>query len=418
MAVQVLCSGASITVATSAASSSCALQEIIKTRLKPSNSREFLRLSQHHMNRKCKPSWQIRTESSSSTAFDREAYEAERLRLDAEAREAMMAEAEVQTQGNNSKAWKWEIRKRIWDLMERENISQNPRPVHHRIPNFVGAAAAAQMLIRSHLWENSYGYFFSVPKLASLQAFSTAKCVKVNPDSPQKQVRFLTLSGGKKLLTPQPRLRTGFFSILDATMLPRGAIQEACSSAGVAKYGKPISLDAKLKVDLIVIGSVAVDPRTGARLGKGEVNYHNFSIDTPIRIVKMDIVNLEGFAELEYGMLRYMGAIDDLTLIVTSVHDKQLVNDIPVEKLLVHDVPVDVICTPTQIIHTNTTIPKPQGIYWDRLSPEKLGQIRILRELKKRIEQETGQPLPCGPSEKLPPTAERRAAKQGGQFPT
>ena len=48
------------------------------------------------------------------------------------------------------------------------------------------------------------------------------------------------------------------------------------------------------------------------------------------------------------------------------------------------------------------------GIYWDKLSPEKLGQIRILRELKSRIEQETGQKLPCGPSEKLPPTAKRR----------
>ena len=49
----------------------------------------------------------------------------------------------------------------------------------------------------------------------------------------------------------------------------------------------------------------------------------------------------------------------------------------------------------------------PAGIYWDKLSPEKLGQVRILRELKKRIEQETGQKLPTGPSEKLPPTAQR-----------
>lgn len=302
--------------------------------------------------------------------FNKEAYEVERLRLDAQAREDMKAQEQTEKE-DNSKAWKWEIRKRIWDLMERENIAENPRPVHHRIPNFVGAAAAAQML-------------------ASLEAFATAQCVKVNPDTPQKQVRYFTLSGGKKLLTPQPRLRTGFFSILDAAMLPPGAIHEACTSAGVAKHGKPIGLDATLKVDLIVIGSVAVDPRTGARLGKGE-----------------------GFAELEYGMLRYMGAIDDSTLIVTSVHDKQLVDDIPVKKLLIHDVPVDVICTPTQIIHTNTTIPKPQGIYWDRLSPEKLGQIKILRELKKRIEEESGQPLPCGPSERLPPTAERRSRRQG-----
>jgi len=93
-------------------------------------------------------------------------------------------------------------------------------------------------------------------------------------------------------------------------------------------------------------------------------------------------------------MLRYMGAIDDSTPVVTSgrcgfsllncsypvlfiknlkprvlifysylfaVHDCQLVDDIPVEKLLIHDVPVDIICTPTQLIYTSTSIPKPQG---------------------------------------------------------
>jgi 5-formyltetrahydrofolate cyclo-ligase len=78
--------------------------------------------------------------------------------------------------------------------------------------------------------------------------------------------------GDKKLLTPQPRLRTGFFSILESPMVPMGCIPEACTSVGAAKYGRPIGLDERCKVDLIVIGSVAVDPNSGARLGKGEVN--------------------------------------------------------------------------------------------------------------------------------------------------
>ncbi|XP_022993524.1 5-formyltetrahydrofolate cyclo-ligase-like protein COG0212 isoform X2 [Cucurbita maxima] len=301
-------------------------------------------------------------------AFDEAAFEAERSRLDALAMKSM-AEASVRdTEGasdDDPKAWKWVIRKRIWDFMESLNIAANPRPVHHRIPNFVGAMEAAN-------------------RLCDLEVFRDSQCVKVNPDSPQKGVRLLTLMGGKKLLTPQPRLRTGFFSIVESGMLTSATIKEACTSVGVAKYGEPIGLDEKIKVDLIVIGSVAVDPRTGARLGK-----------------------VQGFAELEYGMLRYMGAIDDSTPIVTSVHDCQLVDDIPVEKLLVHDVPVDIVCTPTQVILTNTKIPKPQGIYWEMLSPEKLSQVRVLRELKRRIERETGKPLPCGPSEKLPPTAQR-----------
>lgn len=48
------------------------------------------------------------------------------------------------------------------------------------------------------------------------------------------------------------------------------------------------------------------------------------------------------------------------------------------------------------------------GIYWDKLSPEKLKQIKVLRDLKKQIEEETGEQLPTGPSETLPPVAERR----------
>lgn len=81
----------------------------------------------------------------------------------------------------------------------------------------------------------------------------------------------VSMPGGKKLLTPQPRLRSGFFSVLEYSMLSQDTIKEACTSVGVAKYGKPIGLEEKIKVDLIVVGSVAVDSKTGARLGKGEV---------------------------------------------------------------------------------------------------------------------------------------------------
>lgn len=60
------------------------------------------------------------------------------------------------------------------------------------------------------------------------------------------------------------------------------------------------------------------------------------------------------------------------------------------------------------------------GIYWDRLSPQKLNQIKVLQQLKARIEKETGRKLPSGPDEELPPTAkrnqrnQRNSAKGGG----
>lgn len=87
------------------------------------------------------------TGGSGGGSFDSAAFEAERNRLDAEARQSMARVAgsslAAAAEGEDPKAWKWGIRKRIWDLMEAEGIAQNPRPVHHRIPNFVGAHAAA-----------------------------------------------------------------------------------------------------------------------------------------------------------------------------------------------------------------------------------------------------------------------------------
>lgn len=303
--------------------------------------------------------------------------EEERLRNDSFARDRMMQhmqaveEAEARGETGDRGAWKWAIRKRIWDYMEENGVAANPRPVHHRIPNFVGSELTAR-------------------QVEQLPEFKRAKWVKVNPDTPQKSVREAVLRHGKILLVPQPRLRTGFFSILNPGKIPPQKIQYAVTQAGVADFGEPISLDADIKVDMVVIGSVAVNPTNGARLGKGE-----------------------GFAELEYGMLRMMGAIDDATPVVTCIHECSLVDDIPTEKMLSHDVPVDIVCTPTRIIRLSGGLPKPTGIYWDRLSPQKLASIRILQVLKAKIERETGTVLPEGPAEVLPPTAMR--GKKGGK---
>ena len=36
---------------------------------------------------------------------------------------------------------------RIWDYMEENDIAANPRPVHHRIPNFVNAELTAKQVL-------------------------------------------------------------------------------------------------------------------------------------------------------------------------------------------------------------------------------------------------------------------------------
>jgi len=228
------------------------------------------------------------------------------------------------------------IRKQVWDELEGKDIATFPRPVFGRIPNFKGADDAAR-------------------KLAELDEFKSAKTLKVNPDAPQRMVRYLTLGAGKLLVMPPPRLRSQL-NLLDPNTIPKNALYKASTISGAFTYGKPLELDAKIKVDLVVMGSVAVSS-SGARLGKGE-----------------------GYAELEYAVLKMIGVIDDNVLVATTVHEVQLVDDIPSED---HDVPLDIIATPTRIIRTKTKLMKPKGIIWSKVTEEMLEKMPILGEVKK-----------------------------------
>ncbi|XP_023139051.2 methenyltetrahydrofolate synthase domain-containing protein isoform X4 [Amphiprion ocellaris] len=249
-------------------------------------------------------------------------------------------------------ASKWDIRQKVWDYIEEKNLANFPRPVHNRIPNFKGAIQACN-------------------RLADLQEFKLSQTVKVNPDRPQQQARFVTLEARKTLLVPTPRLRTGLFNKITP---PQGASKEQlriCSSSqGVKDFSVPVGLDAKVKVDLVVVGSVAVSEK-GFRIGKGE-----------------------GYADMEYGMMASMGAVDESTVVVTVVHDCQVV-DIPEELMGSHDLTVDYILTPTRVIKTNCQLPKPQGIIWTKLDTEKLEKIPILRKLR-ALEEQAGKDVTLG----------------------
>jgi len=84
-----------------------------------------------------------------------------------------------------------------------------------------------------------------------------------------------------------------------------------------------------VKVDLFIAGSVAVSP-DGGRLGKGT-----------------------GYSDQEYSILKNAESLTAQAIIVTTVHDIQIVEKIPKEEW---DVPVDIIVTPTQIIRTKKTL--------------------------------------------------------------
>ena len=93
-------------------------------------------------------------------------YEGDRLSKDAEAMNAMKEEADMEFAKGLRTPWKWKLRKRNWDYMEDNDIARFPRPVHHRIPNFVGAEKAAERLV-------------------DLPEFQSARMIKSNPDTPQ-----------------------------------------------------------------------------------------------------------------------------------------------------------------------------------------------------------------------------------------
>lgn len=222
-------------------------------------------------------------------------------------------------------------------MMEEKNLASFPRPVFNRIPNFKGAETASDRLCR-------------------LPEFKSAGVVKVNPDSPQRLVRYHALKSGKTLVMPSPRLRQGFL-LLDSNRIPPSGVRAASSIRGAFRYGQLVDPHRIPRVELVVLGSVAVDPE-GARLGKGE-----------------------GYGEIEYGVLRELGVVEANTKVVTSVHDAQIVKSIPLEA---HDVPVDIIVTPTKVIRVAGSRDKPKGIIWDALSQEKISEIQLLRRLQEK----------------------------------
>ncbi len=232
-----------------------------------------------------------------------------------------------------------QIRRAIWDLMEERGIARFPRPVHGRIPNFEGAAQAAE-------------------RLEELPAWKKARVVKANPDSPQRPARRLALAQGRLVYMAVPGLREErCFLELNPRRL-KGTEDQASSIKGAFRYGRLVALEEMEKIDLIVAGSVGVN-HEGARVGKAG-----------------------GYSDLEYAMAREFGIVDEGTRTLTTVHPIQVV---PYQiEMLRHDFPLDYIITPEGITETRHRYPKPRGIYWDELSEEKIQTIPLLMKLKEQ----------------------------------
>jgi 5-formyltetrahydrofolate cyclo-ligase len=219
------------------------------------------------------------------------------------------------------------VRERIWALLEAERAARFPG-ARGRIPNFRGAEAAAARFAESPEW-------------------SAAAVVKANPDAPQLPVRRRALADGKRVYMAVPRLREE----KPFTRLGRDATIKA-------RDGRKVKLEEVGHVDLVVCGTVAVN-RKGVRVGKGG-----------------------GYSDLEFALLVEAGLVDDATVIATTVHDLQLVEDeLPATE---HDFCVDVIVTPTEVLRTPRA-PRRCGIVWEHLDEAKIESIPLLRAARDRI---------------------------------
>ena len=257
---------------------------------------------------------------------------------------------------------KQDCRERIWDALETEGIARFPFPPHGRIPNFEGAADAAERLAEQPEWKR-------------------AETVKANPDAPQLPVRRRALREEKTLYMAQPRLKDEKpFLELDPAEV--SDIDEATTVSGVSKHGIPVGPDEMPEIDLIVSGSVAVTTE-GTRIGKGE-----------------------GYSDLEFAVLRELDLVDDNTPTASTVHEIQVIEKAPEPDA--HDVPMDLIVTPDKggcnclpliacadqrsavrdynrpyehVIRTETE-GKPTGIDRSLLSEERIEEIPVLDRIR------------------------------------
>jgi 5-formyltetrahydrofolate cyclo-ligase len=234
-------------------------------------------------------------------------------------------------------------RRRVWESLVQEGV--NVGPAFDRIPNFVGADAAAK-------------------RLSELAAWRRARVVKCNPDPPQIPLRLRALYDGKLLFSPVPYLTKGFpYLRIDPEKLVAQGVdfETAATSQGFLAHGEPVGFEDMPKLDFCVVGCVAVT-RAGGRTGKGA-----------------------GFADLEQGIFRELGLVDETTPIATTVHSLQLVEPDAVV-MESHDTALHYIATEAELIETRASHPQPRGVDWSKVRPDQFADIPFLNGLRAALE--------------------------------
>jgi 5-formyltetrahydrofolate cyclo-ligase len=161
-------------------------------------------------------------------------------------------------------------------------------------------------------------------------------------------------------------LESAMFYKLDPKFLRRHQLESAATKMGAAELGTVVQLPAlkHIHIDLIIVSSVVVNPITGARIGKEKA-----------------------YADLEYAIMSQMGCVNNNTIVITTCHESQLINDLPNHAMEEHDLSVDIIVTPKRYIYTKRLFTRPSSIDWKKLDPTMIDHFPVLKDLKRLEEQ-------------------------------
>ncbi|KPU79966.1 uncharacterized protein Dana_GF18214, isoform B [Drosophila ananassae] len=236
------------------------------------------------------------------------------------------------------------LRVQTWKKIQEGKVGIGFNNIFNRIPAFVDADKAASLLINE-------------------EEFKKAQHIKVNIDRALHDFKEKALLADKSVYLPSTRDSSALCLKVD---VPADATEEQKKEAlrvqDIQKFRSEIALDSGLKLDMVVIGSVVVS-REGYRIGRGN-----------------------GFADLDIGLLIELGAITPQTVIVTIVHDLQVLDTLPLNLFQKYDTPVDIIVTPTEVIRVAKRLSRPSGVFWELLSDRRLKILPVLQQLKEREE--------------------------------
>lgn len=175
-------------------------------------------------------------------------------------------------------------------------------------------------------------HLFRAPPLQS------AKVIKVGAERTLRVVRKMALERGIEVYIARPRLIGGFRKLDPAT--------RKVSTVAIADVPR---------FDAIVVGSVAVT-FDGYRAGRGQ-----------------------GMSDIEWAVMREHG--HPRVPVLTIAHPDQFVKFFPSYE---HDVPIFFIATPAELITLERPVAGSREIDWERLERERIDEIPILKELRRK----------------------------------